>query len=99
MGANHPGEIAALADIAAVNVAIITNAARAHIEGFGSVEEVARTKGAILDGLGARGTAVLNRDDPFFTAWSARVGAARLTQLWLVARCRFSCRKYPTCGA
>jgi len=78
MGANHPGEIAVLAEIAAVNVAIITNAARAHIEGFGSIEEVARTKGAIVDGLGAQGTAVLNRDDPFFAAWSERAGASRL---------------------
>ena len=39
MGANHPGEIAVLADIAAVNIAIITNAARAHLEGFGGIEE------------------------------------------------------------
>jgi UDP-N-acetylmuramoyl-tripeptide--D-alanyl-D-alanine ligase len=78
MGANHPGEIAVLADIAAVNVAIITNAGRAHIEGFGSLEEVARSKGEILDGLGADGAAVLNRDDRFFAHWSGRIGAARL---------------------
>lgn len=89
MGANHPGEIAVLADIAAVNIAIITNAARAHIEGFGSVEEVARTKGAILDGLGAHGTAVLNRDDPFFTAWSERAGAARLHSFGLSSAADF----------
>ncbi len=89
MGASHPGEIAVLANIAAVNVAIITNAARAHIEGFGSLEEVARTKGAILDGLGVRGTAVLNRDDPFFAAWSERAGAARLQSFGLSSAADF----------
>jgi UDP-N-acetylmuramoyl-tripeptide--D-alanyl-D-alanine ligase len=89
MGANHPGEIAVLANIAAVNVAIITNAARAHIEGFGSVEEVARTKGAILDGLGASGIAVLNRDDPFFSAWLERAGAARLHSFGLSSAADF----------
>ena len=78
MGANHPGDIAVLADIAQVNVAIITNAARAHLEGFGSIEEVAQTKGEILDSLGANDTAVLNRDDRFFEQWVARIGNAKL---------------------
>jgi len=85
MGANHPGEIAALAEMAAVNVAIISNAARAHIEGFGSIEEVARTKGAIVESLGAAGTAILNRDDRFFAYWRGRVGAAKVQSFGLSA--------------
>jgi UDP-N-acetylmuramoyl-tripeptide--D-alanyl-D-alanine ligase len=85
MGASNPGEIAVLADIAQPNVAVITNAARAHLEGFGSVEDVAQTKGELLDSLSASDTAVLNRDDVFFTDWSARIGAAKLVSFGLSA--------------
>jgi len=83
MGANHPGEIAVLAAFAAVNIAIISNAARAHLEGFGSIEDVARTKGELLDGLTAEDTAVLNRDDHFFVDWKARAASARLRSFGL----------------
>ncbi|MGI9291864.1 MAG: UDP-N-acetylmuramoyl-tripeptide--D-alanyl-D-alanine ligase [Gammaproteobacteria bacterium] len=78
MGANHPGEIAVLADIAQPSIAILNNAARAHLEGFGSLEEVAQTKGEIVDSLGPSGVAVLNHDDQFFTSWVKRIGPARL---------------------
>ncbi len=47
MGANKPGDIAVLAHLAAINIAIITNAARAHLQGFGTVADVARTKGRV----------------------------------------------------
>jgi len=85
MGANHPGEIAVLADIAMPNVAIISNAARAHLEGFGSLEDVARTKGELLDVLRAGETAVLNRDDRFFADWSERASAAHVVSFGLTA--------------
>lgn len=85
MGANHPGEIAVLADIAAANIAVITNAARAHLEGFGSIEDVARTKGELLDSLDGGATAVLNRDDRFFAEWSARTGPASVQTFGLAA--------------
>jgi UDP-N-acetylmuramoyl-tripeptide--D-alanyl-D-alanine ligase len=78
MGANHPGEIAILADIAAINIAIITNAARAHLEGFGSIEEVAQTKGELVASLPAESVAVLNRDDAFFDDWARRAAPARV---------------------
>jgi UDP-N-acetylmuramoyl-tripeptide--D-alanyl-D-alanine ligase len=81
MGANHPGEIAVLADIAAINIAVITNAARAHLEGFGSIEEVAQTKGELLDSLSADDTAVLNRDDRFFQQWAQRIGPAKMSSV------------------
>ncbi len=69
LGANHPGEIAYLAGIAQPDVAILNNAGRAHLEGFGSPEGVARAKGEILDGLKAEGVFVFNADDRFAPLW------------------------------
>ena len=80
MGAARPGDIAYLARIAAPTVAVVTNAARAHLQGFGSVEDVAATKGEIFEALAASGTAVINRDDRFFQSWWDRsAGRRRLT--------------------
>lgn len=44
MGANHPGEIEALCAIAMPTCGLITNVGCAHLEGFGSLEGVVRTK-------------------------------------------------------
>ena len=78
MGANHHGEIGYLAHIARPDVAIITNAGAAHLEGFGDLDGVARAKGEILSGLSPNGVAVLNADDPFFGYWCALLGERRL---------------------
>ncbi len=69
MGMNHPGEIAYLARIGAPTVAMVTNAQRAHLEGMGDLDEVAREKGAIFGGLPAGGVAVINADDAYASAW------------------------------
>ena len=50
-GANHPGEIAFLADIVDPDYGLVTNVGRAHLEGFGSFEGVKRTKGELYDYL------------------------------------------------
>ena len=65
IGMNHPGEIAALAKIAASDVGIITNIGVAHIEFMGSREKIADEKGALAEAVGAEGTVILNADDPF----------------------------------
>ena len=69
MGMNHPGEIAYLAPIGAPTVALVTNAQRAHLEGMGDLDEVAREKGSIFNGLPADGVAVINADDAYAEAW------------------------------
>jgi UDP-N-acetylmuramoyl-tripeptide--D-alanyl-D-alanine ligase len=74
MGMNHPGEIAYLAPIGAPTVALITNAQRAHLEGMGDLDEVAREKGAIFSGLPADGIAVINADDAYADFWRSMAG-------------------------
>lgn len=49
MGANHPGEIRALTHLVQPDYGLITNVGQAHLEGFGSFENVVRTKGELYD--------------------------------------------------
>lgn len=64
MGANHPCEIAMLCGIADPNYGLITNVGRAHLEGFGSMEGVVRTKTELYRHLTARkGLAFVNSDN------------------------------------
>lgn len=69
LGANHPGEIAHTVAIVQPDVTLINNIAPAHVEGFGSIDGVARAKGEIYQGLAASGTAVVNDDDVYAHFW------------------------------
>jgi len=71
MGMNHPGEISYLTHIARPTVALVNNAQRAHLEGLGTLAEVAAEKGHIYDGLGEKGVAVVNADDAHAAQWLA----------------------------
>ncbi len=78
IGMNHPGEIAPLARMARLDVAMITTVAPAHLEAFESIEGIAHEKASILDGLVPGGVAVLNADiatTPILVAKAAAVGA------------------------
>ncbi|HRR32518.1 MAG TPA: UDP-N-acetylmuramoyl-tripeptide--D-alanyl-D-alanine ligase [Kiritimatiellia bacterium] len=59
-GTNHPGEIAALADVMRPDIALISSIGSAHIEHFGSQEAIALEKGELLRALPADGAAVLS---------------------------------------
>lgn len=50
MGASHPGDIAFLVSIANIDRGLVTSIAPAHLEGFGSEDDVIREKGQILGG-------------------------------------------------
>ena len=66
MGANHPGEIKTLANIALPTCGLITNVGKAHLEGFGSLEGVINTKKELYDNLAERGGHVfVNAANPF----------------------------------
>jgi UDP-N-acetylmuramoyl-tripeptide--D-alanyl-D-alanine ligase len=77
MGANHAGEIARLAAIGRPSVGLVTAAGPVHLEGFGTLEGVARAKGELFAGLPADGVAVINYDDPFAPLWQEIAGARR----------------------
>lgn len=64
MGANHVGEIAELCEIASPTESVITMIAAAHLEGFGTIEDVAKAKGEIAQGLPDSGTFYINTNDP-----------------------------------
>lgn len=67
MGMNHKGEISYLSKIAMPDIAVITNIAEAHIEFFGSKKGIAKAKSEIFEGLKKDGTAIINRDDEFYS--------------------------------
>jgi UDP-N-acetylmuramoyl-tripeptide--D-alanyl-D-alanine ligase len=66
IGMNHAGEIDALTRLVRPHIAIITTVAPVHLGFFRSVEEIADAKAEIFHGLESGGTAVINRDIPYF---------------------------------
>ena len=79
IGMNHPGEIAPLARLAQLHVALITTVAAAHLEAFTSIDAIAREKAAIFQGLTPGGTAILNADLPVTPILLQAARAARAT--------------------
>ncbi|RMA81441.1 UDP-N-acetylmuramoyl-tripeptide--D-alanyl-D-alanine ligase [Umboniibacter marinipuniceus] len=71
MGAGKLGDIAYLCSIATPDVTVVNNVLPAHIEGFGSLDGVAETKGAIYD-LGPRGVKILDVESPYYAYWSKK---------------------------
>jgi UDP-N-acetylmuramoyl-tripeptide--D-alanyl-D-alanine ligase len=71
MGANHPGEIEELCQIAQPDYGIITNIGKAHLEGFKTIDGVIQTKKALYDAIKERdGTVFVNADDELLMSLS-----------------------------
>jgi UDP-N-acetylmuramoyl-tripeptide--D-alanyl-D-alanine ligase len=79
MGSRGIGHIADLCAIARPTVGVVTRVAPAHLELFGTIDEVAKGKGELVEALPSGGTAVLNADDVRVAAMASRTSAAVLT--------------------
>ena len=72
MGANHVGEIALLCDLSRPGYGLITNIGKAHLEGFGSLDNIISTKKALYDSLKQSGGLVfINKSDQLLTNLSS----------------------------
>lgn len=69
MGASALGDIHYLTTITRPHVAVVNNVMPAHLEGFGSVDNIARAKGEIYEGLSGESIAVINGDDAYAQQW------------------------------
>jgi UDP-N-acetylmuramoyl-tripeptide--D-alanyl-D-alanine ligase len=99
MGTNHPGEVAALAQLARPTVGMITNAGAEHLEGFGTLEGVARAEGEMVERLAPDAIAVLNADDEFAALWRG-LTRARIVTFGVRAPADFSASEVcPSVGA
>jgi UDP-N-acetylmuramoyl-tripeptide--D-alanyl-D-alanine ligase len=85
LGASHVGEIAQLASWVKPHCSVITNAGRAHIEGFGSLARVAQGKGEVYQALPSNGIAVVNLDDVYSGYWKSVLSGQR--------QCTFACHQ------
>ncbi|MDO5634489.1 MAG: UDP-N-acetylmuramoyl-tripeptide--D-alanyl-D-alanine ligase [Micrococcus sp.] len=75
MGADGVGNIAYLCDMVAPDIGVVLMVGTAHAGSFGGVENIAATKGELVEALGPEGVAILNRDDARVTAMAQRTSA------------------------
>ncbi|MEJ2763944.1 UDP-N-acetylmuramoyl-tripeptide--D-alanyl-D-alanine ligase [Photobacterium sp. MCCC 1A19761] len=78
LGANHQQEISYTTALVRPQVALINNLAAAHLEGFGSLDGVAKAKGEIFEGLGEHGVAIINADSNARALWQPMLEAHRV---------------------
>ncbi len=78
MGANHVGEIDDLCQIAMPTHGLITNIGKAHLEGFGDIDSVARAKGELYQYINRQhappGTLFVNKDDTRLSEMTREAG-------------------------
>lgn len=85
MGAARAGDITYLCRFAEPDVALVTGALPAHLEGFGSLDTIAATKGELFAGLRAQGVAVINADDVYAPQWRRQAGDRKVVTFGLQA--------------
>lgn len=77
LGANHLGEIAYTTQLVKPKAVLINNISEAHIEGFKSLEGVAKAKGEIFQGLSSDGQAIINLES-YSEKWLAQLEKQRV---------------------
>lgn len=85
MGASQKGDISYLTKIACPNITVVTNASAAHLQGFGDIDGVAKTKGEIFESLDQQGIAVINADDEFSGYWKNVSGTENIITFGMCA--------------
>ncbi len=74
LGTNQPGDIAELLEICEPDFGLITNIGKEHLEGFGSMEGVAREESELFHYLKKHGgLAFVNSDDPWLESMATRL--------------------------
>jgi UDP-N-acetylmuramoyl-tripeptide--D-alanyl-D-alanine ligase len=79
MGMNAPGEISHLARLTRPDIALVTNVRTAHMEKFGSLDDVAAAKGELFAVLSRDAMSVVNVDDAHVRVQAARHAGPRVT--------------------
>jgi UDP-N-acetylmuramoyl-tripeptide--D-alanyl-D-alanine ligase len=79
MGSRGIGHIEKLCRVARPDIGVVTNVGEAHMDLFGSRENIARAKGELVECLPESGTAVLNADDQVVRGYAGRTAARILT--------------------
>jgi UDP-N-acetylmuramoyl-tripeptide--D-alanyl-D-alanine ligase len=75
MGMYQPTDIRILAELARPSIGVVTAVRGAHLERAGSIDAIERGKRELVEALPARGTAVLNADDPRVARMAGHVPA------------------------
>ena len=79
MGARGPGQIRELCEIASPTVGLVTQVSAAHTEFFVNEEQIAATKGELIESLPESGTAILNAEDQRVRLMASRTKAELMT--------------------
>jgi UDP-N-acetylmuramoyl-tripeptide--D-alanyl-D-alanine ligase len=79
LSARGPGHIAHLCGIAPPRYGVVLNVGHAHAGEFGGLDQVAQSKGELIEALPAGGVAILNADDHRVLAMAARTAARVVT--------------------
>ena len=80
IGADCHGEIEFSAAMAKPDIALITNANAAHIEGFGSLQGIVEAKGEIIGTAEESASIILNADDENVAQWIERAAGKKVLQ-------------------